>query len=233
MKPKMPQALVQELNELMERRQKGSPPERQAVLTRLTDYERSNKIPLPFILEMADDANPSISMYAIGALGRSGKPEAVQKLLAMAQAHAQGHPLFLETIVDALGEAGDHAATPVLLELLGIKTGWKSKLLGKLSVKKDDEGAAQERFKAYFTLPIVRTLAKLQDPKCGEAFGLFLGHEDPLVRWHSIDGIVRTGLTSYIPRLKEMAQQDENELVREMAAIAVGKMEKPSPVLVN
>lgn len=230
---RLPEELIKELDHMMDRLNKGDVDERQFINSRLIDYEKSGKIPLDALLEMADEANPTMSMYAVGALGRSRHPAAVQKLLDLAGDYRTRHPMFTETVVDALGETGDKAATMLLMDFLGVKSGWKNKLLGKLSLKKEEPTEEEKGFRTYIVLPAMRALAKLADPRAAEAFTAYLEHEDPLVRWHAIQGIVACGLTDLIPRLQQIGEKDANELVREKARIAVESMRSPPPRLVN
>jgi HEAT repeat protein len=231
MRTKLPDELLKELDSLMERLNKGEVEDRQLVITRLMDYERQGKLPLAALLEMAGEQNPTPAMYAIGALGRSKQPAAVEKLLELAGEYRARHPMFTETVIDALGETGDKAATVVLLDFLGVKSGWKSKLFGKL--KKDEPTEEEKRFRTYVVLPAIRALAKLADPRCADALTQYLDHEDSLVRRHAIQGIVKCGLTALIPRLQNIAEQDANEMVREAAAVAVVAMQTPPPELIN
>jgi HEAT repeat protein len=223
--------LIKELDALMERLNRGDVDERQVVIKKLMDYERIGKLSLGVLLEMADEENPTPAMYAVGALGRSKQPAAVNKLLALAGQYRERHPMFTETVVDALGEAGDKAATNVLLDFLGVKGGWKQKLLGKL--KKEEPSEEEKGFRTYITLPAIRALAKLADPRAAEALEQYLGHEDSLVRWHAIQGIVRCGLTQFIPHLQKIGANDPADLIREAAQIAVESMQTPPPKFVN
>lgn len=231
MRARLPEELIKELDTLMERLNRGDVDERQAIITRLMDYEKMGKLSLGVLLEMADEENPTPAMYAVGALGRNKQPAAVAKLLALAAQYRERHPMFTETVVDALGEAGDKAATTVLLDFLGVKGGWKHKLLGKL--KKDEPTEEEKHFRAYIALPTIRALAKLADPRAAEALEQYLDHEDSLVRWHAIQGIVKCGLTQYIPRLQKMGANDPQELIREAALIAVESMQTPPPKFIN
>jgi HEAT repeat protein len=228
---RLPEEMIKELDGMMERLNKGDVDERQAVITRLMDYEKQGKIPVEVLLEMADEENVTPAMYAISALGRSRHPAAVGKLLELAEQYRSRHPMFTETVVDALGETGDKAATVLLLDFLGIRSGWKNKLLGKL--KKEEPAEEEKRFRIYITLPAIRALAKLADPRAADALSQFLDHEDSLVRWHAVQGIVKCGLTNLIPRLQQLAANDPNDLVREAAAIAVDSMQTPPPELIN
>ena len=234
MRVRLPEALIKELDALMERMRHGEVEERQAVVARLTDYERSGTIPLEALIEMADEDDPTAAMYAVGALGRSQQPAAVIKLLALAGQYRERHPMFTETVVDALGEAGDKAATKVLLDFLGVKRGWRGSLLGLLGKLRKKQATEQEKaFRAYIVLPAIRALAKLADRRAAEALGQYLNHEDPLVRWHAIQGIVKCGRTEFIPRLERMGSNDSAELIREAARIAVQSMQTPPPEFVN
>jgi HEAT repeat protein len=230
---RLPEELIKELDHMMERLNKGDVDERQFINTRLLDYEKSGKIPLEALLEMADEGNPTMSMYAVGALGRSKHPAAVQKLLALAEDYRTRHPMFTETVVDALGETGDKAATMLLMDFLGVKSGWKNKLRGKFSLKKEEPTEEEKAFRTYIVLPAIRALAKLADPRAAEAFAACLEHDEALVRWHAIQGIVACGLTDFIPRLQQIGEKDGNDLVRERAQIAVESMRTPPPRLVN
>lgn len=231
MRARLPEALIKELDSLMERMQHSEVEERQTIVARLMDYERSGTLPLEALIEMADEENPTAAMYAVGALGRSQQSAAVNKLLGLAGQYRERHPMFTETVVDALGEAGDKAATKVLLDFLGVKRGWGSRLLGRFRKKRVTE--QEKAFRTYIVLPAIRALAKLADPRAAEALGQFLNHEDSLVRWHAIQGIVKCGRTEFIPRLERMGSDDPADLIREAARIAVQSMQSPPPEFVN
>jgi len=233
MPARMTEEVLKELDQMMDRLNKGDVDERQLITTRLIDYEKSGKITVAALLEMADEGNPTMAMYAVVALGRSKHPAAAQKLIDLAEEYRTRHPMFTETVVDALGETGDKAATPLLMEFLGIKSGWKSKLLGKFSLKKEEPSEEEKGFRTYIALPAMRALAKLADPRAAEAFSAYLEHEDSLVRWHAVQGIVACGLTDFIGRLARMGQSDPDALVREAAQIAVERMQSPPPQMVN
>jgi HEAT repeat protein len=223
---------LKELDGLLDVMAKGSPEARQAVTTRLMGFEQSGRVPFSALLTLADEANPSVAMYAIAALGRSKRPEAVKKLAELLERHREGNPLFLETVVDALGETGDTSAGPALLAAIGINTaGWSGKLLSRLSRKKADE-AAIERRRERLTLPVLRALEKLVDGKTAPHLRPFLDHNDPFVRWHAIQALVAAQARQFNDRLRAMAQQDDNELVREMAGIALAKL-APLPERLN
>lgn len=228
---KLPRELLDELDKLFDDLTKTDPEVRRMAMAKLTIYEQSGKLPVEALIDLADAPHPAISMYAIGAIGRSKRPEAVAKLLALGEQHRTGNPLYLETIIDALGDAGSRAATEFLLDLLGIKLGWKNKLLGRLSFKKEETTPEEERLRAQLTLPIVRALEKIQDPKAAEALWMCIESEDPLVRWHAIQTVMKCELTEFTPKLKTLAQHDRSDLVREMAQIALTKLEPlPQPV---
>jgi len=225
---KLPRELISELDKLFDDLTKADPEVRSGAMSRLSQYEQAGKLPIEALVDLADAPHPAISMYSIGALGRSKRQEAVQKLLELAEKHRSGNPLFLETIVDALGDAGSKASTDWLLEFLGIKLGWKNKLLGKLSFKKEEVTPEEERMRAQMTLPIVRALEKIQDAKSAEALWMCVDSEDPLVRWHAIQAVMKCELTEFTPKLKTLAEHDSSDLVREMAQIALDKL-RPLP----
>lgn len=223
---------LKELDSLLEVIAKGSPEARQAVTTRLLGYEKSGRVPFSALLALADEANPSVAMYAIAALGRSKRPEAVMKLTELLERHREANPLFLETVVDALGETGDASAGPVLLAAIGVSTsGWTGKLLSRFARKKEDQ-AALERRRERLILPVLRAVEKLVDGKTAPHLRPFLDHADPFVRWHAIQALVAAQARQFNDRLRAMAQHDENELVRELAGIALTKL-TPLPERLN
>ena len=148
----------------------------------------------------------------------------MKQLLALAARHREGNPLLLETVVDALGEAGSEAATPVLLGLIGAGGSWKNRLMGKFSRRKDSAGPEEERFRAFMLLAVMRAIEKIADPKAAEAIGDMLEHEDPLVRCHVIRTFMNSGLASRSEALQKLADSDPNDIVKELAGIAVSKL---------
>jgi HEAT repeat protein len=221
---KLPRELIAELDKLFDDLTKPDPELRSIAMSRLTQYEQAGKLPIEALVDLADAPHPAVSMYSIGALGRAQRPEAVQKLVELAEKNRTGNPLFLETIIDALGDAGSKAATEWLLDLLGIKLGWRNKLLGKFSFKKEEVTPEEERMRAQMTLPVVRALEKIKDPKAAEALWMCVDSEDPLVRWHAIQAVMKCELTEFTPKLKTLAEHDSSDLVREMAQIALAKL---------
>jgi HEAT repeat protein len=227
MTEKLPKGLIEELDGLMKQLLHGNAEERGVAMSRLTAYEQSGRIPLTLLLEMADEADPSVSMYAITALGRSGHPQAVKKLAALAGAQREGNLLLLEMTVDALGETRSKEAVPALLELLGIGSGWTSRLLGRFARKNEEQQARVEKLRAQMALPVTRALEKIGDPRSAEAIGPFLDHEDPLVRCHTIGTIIHAGFTRSLDRIRQMAEEDPNPTVKELAQLALDKLAPP------
>src|SRR3990167_6292879 len=126
MSAKLPKSLIDELDGLMKQILQGGPELRNEALARLNDYERAGRIPMSLLIQMADEPNPAVAMYAASALGRTGQPAAVKKLLSMLAASRAGNALILETVVDALGESKSPEATPALLDLLKLGGSWSS-----------------------------------------------------------------------------------------------------------
>ena len=230
---KLPRTTIKELEDLVDQLTKDDPRKRDKAMIRLTDFERSGKIPLEVLIEMSQNDHPPLSMYAISALGRNGQTEAVDILIKLFGKHRQSHVLFLETIIDALGETKSPKASAPLLELLGIKTGLVKRLLGRRSKKGDEEGSQAKQAKEHFALPVLRALEKIQDPKAAEKLGEFLDHPDYLVRCHAIQNIQNCRLTGFAAKLKEMSGKDQHELVRESADIAHGYLQPLPPELNN
>ena len=220
---KLPKRLLEELDELMEKLAKGDSEARQEAMARLQNHENSGKIPLEALLDMAGDANMTMSMYGIMALGRNGSAQAVQKLAKMVADHRDGNVVYLETLVDALGATGNKNAAPVLLELVGINITRKGKLLNWLgrNKEKEPEDENQARLQEYLTLPVVRAVENLLDPMASAALNGFLDHRDPLVRWHSIQALLKSRVSEFNEKLKDISQNDSNEMVKEAAEIAL------------
>lgn len=230
---KLPRTTIEELEGLVDQLAKEDPQKRAKAMVRLTDYERTGKIPLEVLIDLSQNDHPSLSMYAISALGRNRQPEAVDHLIKLFVKHKRSHVLFLETIIDALGETKSSKASGPLLEILGIKTGLVKRLLGRRSKKEDEEDSEASKAKEHFALPALRALEKIQDPKASEKLGEFLDHPDYLVRCNTIQNIQNCRLTGFIEKLKEMSKKDEHELVRESADIAHGYLQPLPPELNN
>jgi HEAT repeat protein len=229
---KLPRVTIEELDSLVEQLDKPDAAVREEAMKRLADYERAGRVPLEALLEFSEAENPSLSMYAISALGRNGETAAVKKLIDLAERHRAGNPMFLEQIVDALGETRNAGGASVLLSLLGIRSGWSGKLFGRMA-RKDEEDPAVVRNREHVTLAVLRALEKLEDPKAAALLGEYLEHPEPLVRWHAIQNLVRCKVQSFGERLKQMAADDPSELVREAAAIALERLEPLPPNLNN
>ena len=230
---KLPRTTIEELEGLVNELTKEDAQKRDKAMIRLTDYERSGKIPVEVLIDLSQNDHPPLSMYAITALGRNGQPEAVDHLIKLFGKHRQSHVLFLETIIDALGETKSSKASGPLLGLLGIKTSLVGRLLGRRSKKEDEEGSQTKQAREHFALPVIRALEHIQDPKASEKLGDFLDHPDYLVRCHTIQNIQNCRLTGFIAKLKEMSEKDGHELVRESADIAHGYLQPLPPELNN
>ncbi|MDH4120941.1 MAG: HEAT repeat domain-containing protein [Deltaproteobacteria bacterium] len=219
----LPERVLNELDKLFIEITSTDEHVRSRATSRLIEFEKSGKIPLSALFDMLDEKNPVVVMYALGALGRNKSSEAVKKLTDML-----GHPkaeniLITETIVDALGETGQAEAAAPLLELLGLQTGLK-KLLGSLVKKKKEPESKEAKSREYLTLPVIRALEKISEPKSVEQIGSYLDHEDSLVRWHTLRALVGAKVTSFNDKVRQMSESDADEVVRDMAGIAIGKL---------
>jgi len=228
---KLPRATIEELDALVEQLTKPEPPVREEATKRLLEYERNGRLPLDALLEFSESENPALSMYAISALGRNGQPPAVKKLLDLAERHRSGNPLFVVQIVDALGETRSATACPLLLSMIGLRPA-RGKLFGRKPRKEEDEAAA-ERGRAFMTLPVLRALERIGDAKSAALLGDYLEHAEPLVRWHAIQNLVSGNVVQFNERLRKMADNDTNALVREAASIAMERLEPLPPNLNN
>ena len=76
-------------------------------------------------------------------------------------------------------------------------------------------------------------LAKIADPKAAEAAGGYLDDEDPLVRWHAVQLMINAEFRELSGKLEQMAAGDVNEMVKEAAEIALGKLNPLPPNLNN
>lgn len=235
MAAKLPKRLLEELDKLMAKLAKGDVGERQDAMARLQSYESSGQIPLESLLEMAGESNMTMSVYGIMALGRNGSPQAGQKLSKMVEEHRDGNVVYLETLVDALGATGQKSAAPVLLELVGIDISRKGKLLKWLGrgKNKNADGEDHRRLQEYLTLPVVRAVENLLDPMAASALHEFLDHDDPLVRWHTIQAMLKSRVSDFNDKLQEIARNDPNDMVKEAAEIALIDLAPLPPPLNN
>lgn len=231
---KLPKRTLEELDQLMDKLANGEAGERQEAMVRLQSHESSGRIPLEALMEMADDANMTMSMYGIMALGRNGSSQAAQKLARLVANHRDGNVVYLETLVDALGTTAHKSAAPVLLELVGINITRKGKILGWLGRGKDKEpeNEGQKRLQEYLTLPVVRAVENLLDPMASAALNGFLDHHDPLVRWHTIQALLKSRVTEFNDKLQEISRNDTNSMVKEAAEIALNEL-SPLPQPLN
>ena len=231
MTDKLPRKLIQELDNLAHKLVTAAPEERNRILTHLLRYEESGKVPLGALVRMTEEEEVNaVSVYAIEALGRNRQPEAVAQLLRLLQRHRGENYMLLETLVDALGETGSPQGAQPLLELLGFRPMWRSWLERVLPWLRAKEDASARARREYLVLPVLRALAKIKEPRASVRLGMFLEHKDPLVRWHTIQNLVNTGRREHLPDLRKMAEQDPNDMVREMASIALEKLEPPRAV---
>ena len=221
---KLPKGMIKQLDKLMNQLMTGNANTRAVAMNHLIGFEQSGRIPLPLLLEMAGEKSPSVAMYAIGALGRNGNADAVRKLTDLASEYRERNPLLIESVIDAIAEAASPEATPVLLELIGRGGSWGRKLLGKISLRKEEQDTETERLREQFMLPVTGALEKIADPNAIEAIADLAGHADPLVRCHVVGIFAKAGSPAQIPKLSELAEGDPNSLVREAARLAVDRL---------
>jgi HEAT repeat protein len=82
-------------------------------------------------------------------------------------------------------------------------------------------------------LPVLRALERVADPRTAPLLGDYLTHAEPLVRWHAIRIMAATNTTAFNDRLRDLAANDAQELVREAAALALERLEPLPPNLNN
>ena len=241
MTEKLPRKLIYELDSMAAKLITAEPEERARLLTHLIRQEESGNVPLSALVAMTEGELNAVSLYAVGALGRNGQPQAVTHLVRLLQSHQEESPMLLESIVDALGETGDSTASPVLLELLGLQASLDSLLkraqawLGQFSAlaplfKRALEQEKKRRSnREMLLLPVIRALGKIKDPQASAKLAPYLEHSDALVRWHTIQNLMHSGHKEFREPLRQLAQHDESDLVREMAAIAVDNLTPAEP----
>lgn len=232
---KLPRTTIEELERLVGELTKPDPNRREEAMIRLTDFEKAGMVPLTTLVKLSEHEHPPLSMYAITALGRNAGAQAVKQLTRLLQKNREGNVLFLETIVDALGETKSSKASGPLLELLGIRSGLIGRVLGRRqnNSKENSEDSEAERLREQMALPVIRALEKIEDPKAAELTGEYMEHPNHLVRWHTINMILKCRLTGFNSKLKEIAKSDESDLVREMAEIAEEQLKALPPPLNN
>lgn len=221
---KLPRDVLANLDYLIEKLSKGAPEDRKLASGKLMGYEKSGRITLIALIELAEEENLSLSMYGISGLGRNKSAKAVKKLIELLRKHRKGNALYMETIVEALGETASPEAAPALLELIGIETGVKEKWRGLM--KKRDKGPDQEEVnrQEYLALSVLRNMQKIKHPKFAALMGGFLEHSDPLLRWHTIQILVNSEVNKFNEQLQRMATEDDDDMVREAARIALSDL---------
>lgn len=232
MAQKVTREIIEELDILVSKLMTEDTEEREKILSKLNRYERSGILPLKVMLELANEESPSISMFAISALGREGSNQSVAKLVELLDKNREENPLFVDTLIDALGDSKNQKAAAPLLSILGIRKSLISKLLKKTG-KKQAENNGKAELKQFYVLPVIRALEKIEDPAAAELLVPFLDHEDALVRWHTIQNIAKCGLKGQIQKLEEIRAKDDNEVVREIADIALEKLNPTTTDVVN
>ena len=65
---KLPRTTIEELEGLVNELTKEDAQKRDKAMIRLTDYERSGKIPVEVLIDLSQNDHPPLSMYAITAL---------------------------------------------------------------------------------------------------------------------------------------------------------------------
>ena len=223
--------IAAEIDQLMARLSEAEAEERKALLSRLHDYERAGKFSHPMLIAMAEDANPTIAMYGISALGREGSEEALRTLLQMGEArHAapriSGNLLLLETVVDALGTIQRKEAAPFLLRLLGLKsTLHPRRLLRRRKGRREEQEISAERARRHLILPVLKALYPIANTRLSRKVLPLLHDPEPLVRWHILQFLVKGGYHQELPQIEKLQDQDQSPLVREAAQLAAEKLQ--------
>jgi len=231
---KLPKEVLKELDDLVLLLAKGAAEDRSKAMSRLVSYEQSGKIPFSAMLELASEENINLAMYGIGALGRSKSREGAKKLVELFGKLKDGDPLFLEVLVDAMGESGRVEVLPSLLSLLGFESSWKMKLPKWMpgARKPEDDPFARKRME-FLLLPVMRAIENIPDAKMAHGLTGFLEHQDSLVRWHAVRIMEKNGITDSKPQLLAIAENDPVETVREAARLALDSLAGPLPNHLN
>jgi len=233
---KLPKEILKELDDQVLLLSKGNTDDRARALGRLESFEKSGKIPLSALIELSEDDNVNLAMYGIGALGRNQSKDAVKKLVDLFEKYREGDPLFLETIVDAMGATAHKDVLPCLLNMLGVESGWKKKLTGWLGNRKKKTSEVDPfelKRREFLALPVMRALEKIPDASAAKAIGGFLGHADSLVRWHTIRVMQYSRVEDFKEEMTKLAETDPIETVREAAEIALEELSSPLPENMN
>ena len=76
-------------------------------------------------------------------------------------------------------------------------------------------------------------LSRKQSPfRTVETLAPFLNHSDPLLRLHAIQNLMKSGVKDFNDKLRALSADDEHELVRQAAELALSKL-SPLPQHLN
>jgi len=192
---------------------------RKEALRELVYLEHDERLHEADILELLNDPDPAIQVYAIGAIGRlklaAGIPELTARYVESSD------PLILNELLNAFQQfASDHFLETVLEKLrkLGKKPGFFQKALFKPEKEPEREFLLDQ-----ILMPSLKYIEATGNPGVEKAIRAFLDHEDGSVRWQTLKLYDHLAILIRLETLKEMATSDPNPLVREQANILISK----------
>lgn len=229
---KIPRELIHELDTLIGTLSNGDSEERERALHLLIDHEQQGNIPIEALLDFSKEKEIPRLTYAIFALGRNGSSKAVERLLELSETYLYENPVMLENVIDALGSSGSTQSVPLLLRLLGLKTGW-GRIFKHLSSRREESRRRAEFNRVYTRSATARALARVGGLQAAECVAPLLEDTDPVVRWHAVKLIKDANCRDHHEWLKRLADSDTHETVREIAALALEQLKHLPPHMNN
>jgi HEAT repeat protein len=193
--------------------------QRKNVLQELIALEERGRLEPDDLLKLLDDPDPVFRVYAIGAFGRHRIRSGVDRLKKL---YLDNHnPLMLSALLAAFTEYGTGDFVKAVLA--------KLKKSRRAIGARSSTGARLDRiFDNAFLLdqilvPSLKYLRVAGNPRIEKSIRMFLNHEDPVVRWHTLLAYDHLSLSIKEKRLRQIETSDPSALLREQAAIMLAK----------
>ncbi len=189
--------------------------ERNEALGELKTFEDEGRFEAKDLMELLEDEEPVLKMYAIGALGRLKIESSIPKLSELYL--DSDNPLVLEMLLDAFLLFNTNAFVSVVLKRIK-----KSRKITRILKKKPslDTIFDNDFIIDQILIPSLKYLQTAGDPKKIEkGIHVYLDHSDSNVRFHTLVAYQKLAIPLDEKILREIAETDKNALVREQAAI--------------
>lgn len=193
--------------------------ERREALQSLINLEYEERFDQSDILQLLEDDDPVIQVYAIGAVGRLKLTSGISALKK--QYSESSNPLILNELLTAFQLFESDDFLDIVIEKLR-KLNKKSGIFEKLRSQTDSN--SERRFILnQILIPSLKYIQEAGNQGVEKIVKQFLSHEDANVRWHTLKVFENLQIALKPELLQKLVESDASPLVREQAAILTTK----------